>query len=113
MMLNVSIAFSQAKFDVDKSTHKFPKTKQNIVLKHAFEVTNTGDQPLIISDFKVACTCTKVILPTKPIAPGETIQLIVTFDTTGKSYFQDRIIYLATNTPKGEEKLRIKVMVEP
>lgn len=103
---------TQAKFSVDNAVHKFPKTKEGTLLKHVFKVTNTGDAPLIISDYKVACTCTKLTLPERPIAPGETVGLEVTFDTKGKYYFQDRIIYLQTNTKSKEEKLRIKVNVE-
>ena len=102
----------EAKFSVDKAVHKFPKTKEGTLLEHTFNVTNTGTVPLIISDYKVACECTKLILPTKPIAPGETVGIKVTFDTKGKYYFQDRIIYLMTNTKAKEEKLRIKVNVE-
>lgn len=102
----------EAKFSVDKAVHKFPKSREGIVLEHFFQVTNTGTVPLIISDYKVACECTKLFLPKKPIAPGETVSIKVTFDTTGKSYFQDRIIYLSTNTKDKEEKLRIKVNVE-
>lgn len=102
----------EAKFSVDKAVHKFPKTKEGTLLEHTFNVTNTGTVPLIISDYKVACDCTKAKLPTKPIAPGETVGIKVTFDTKGKYYFQDRIIYLITNTKAKEEKLRIKVNVE-
>lgn len=107
-----SIFAQEAKFSVDKAIHKFPKTKEGTLLEHTFKVTNTGTVPLIISDYKVACECTKLILPTKPIAPGETVGIKVTFDTKGKYYFQDRIIYLMTNTKSKEEKLRIKVNVE-
>lgn len=110
--INCSIHAQEAKFSVDKSVHKFPKSKEGILLEHHFKVTNTGNVPLIISDYKVACECTKLFLPKKPIAPGETVAIKVTFDTTGKSYFQDRIIYLSTNTKDKEEKLRIKVNVE-
>lgn len=107
------LTFAQeAKFSVDKPTHKFPKTKEGVMLEHNFRVTNTGTIPLIISEYKVACECTKLVLPKNPIAPGETVSLKVTFDTKGKSYFQDRIIYLTTNTKAKEEKLRIKVSIE-
>jgi len=107
-----TVLAQEAKFSVDKSVHKFPKSKEGILLEHHFQVTNTGTIPLIISDYKVACECTKLFLPKKPIAPGETVAIKVTFDTTGKSYFQDRTIYLSTNTKKKEETLRIKVNVE-
>ncbi len=110
--VNSNIIAQEAKFSVDKAVHKFPKSIEGILLEHSFLVTNTGSVPLIISDYKVACDCTKLYLPKKPIAPGETVSIKVTFDTTGKSYFQDRIIYLSTNTKNKEETLRVKVNVE-
>lgn len=97
---------------VDKSTYKFSPTQQGTLLEHDFQITNTGSSPLIISDFTVNCTCTKVILPKRPISPGETYALKVTFDTTGKYYFQDRTIGLVTNTSK-KHSLRFKVKVIP
>jgi len=107
------VAFGQqAKFSVDNPIHKFPKTKEGTLLQHDFKVTNTGSIPLIISDYQVECDCTKLFLPSEPIAPGQSVLLKVTFDTKDKYYFQDRIIYLTTNTKSKQEKLRIKVNVE-
>lgn len=106
-------SLAQADFSVDKATHKFPKTKEGTLLEHNYKITNTGNAPLIISDYHVQCTCTKVILPKKPIAPGETYLLKVTFDTNGKYYFQDRIIELQTNAKKPIQKIRLKANVVP
>ncbi len=110
--LNSALGFGQAaEFSIDKSVHKFPSTEQGVVLSHTFTVTNTGNAPLIISNYKVACTCTKVVLPEHPIQPGDTAGLQVTFDTSDKYYFQDRTIYLFTNEREKPEKIRIKVQV--
>lgn len=98
-------------FSVDNATKKFQDTKEGEVLSHVFKITNTGKTPLIINDYKVACPCTKVQLPTQPILPGKSYDMKVTFDTKGKSEWQDRMILLQTNTKKKEEKLRIKVYV--
>jgi hypothetical protein len=103
----------EAKFTVDKATHKFKDTEEGVLLTHVFRVTNTGTAPLIIKDYRVACPCTKVELPKSPIAPGQTIDMKVSFDTNGKKEWQDRAILLQTNTKKKEEKLRIKVYVLP
>ena len=116
----IIIAFSSAfgfgqtaEFFLKKPVHKFPKTMEGVVLEHDYLIENRGEAPLIISDYKVACTCTKVTLPTEPILPGKTYKLKLTFDTKGKYYFEDRIVYLKTNTKKGTHKLRMKVNVIP
>lgn len=112
--LSSALGFGQvAEFSIDKSLHKFPDTRQGIVLTHDFKITNTGKVPLIISDFAVACTCTKVDLPKKPIGPGESFLLHVSFDTKDKYYFQDRTITLITNAKKKEANIRFKVKVIP
>lgn len=112
--LNSALGFCQeAEFSIDKSVHKFPDTKQGTVLTHDYLITNTGDAPLIISDYKVSCTCTQAILPENPILPGETFALKVSFDTNEKYYFQDRTIMLITNTKKETESIRFKVKVIP
>lgn len=114
LILNSAFGFGQtAEFSVDKAVHKFPKTQEGAVLEHVFRVKNTGDAPLIISDYKVACSCTSVDLPKAPILPGSEYQLKVRFDTNGKYYFQDRLIYLKTNTREETQQLRIKVNVVP
>ena len=102
----------QAVLKVDKSTYKFPPTQQGVLLEHSYLITNTGDVPLIISDYTVNCTCTKLSLPKRPIAPGESFPIKVTFDTAGKYYYQDRTIGLVTNTNK-KHSLRFKVKVTP
>lgn len=109
-----TIMFSQsAEISVDKALIKFDKTIEGKMLKHNYIITNTGNAPLIISDYKVACPCTKLDLPKNPILPGETFALKLSFDTKGKYYQQDRAIYLQTNTKKGTYKLRMKVTVIP
>ncbi|GAB5419031.1 MAG: DUF1573 domain-containing protein [Crocinitomicaceae bacterium] len=110
--LNSALVFGQeAEFSLDEKVHKFPKTKEGVLLEHNFQITNTGDAPLLISDYRVNCTCTKVELPEAPILPGATYSLKVTFDTNGKYDFQDRTVYLKTNTKKGSETIRFKVRV--
>jgi hypothetical protein len=109
-----SISYSQfPKLKIDKEIYKFPDTIEGKLLVHDFVLTNIGDAPLIINDYKVACPCTKVELPKNPIAPSQSYELKVTFDTSGKSEWQDRTILLKTNTKNKEEKLRIKVYVIP
>jgi len=96
---------------LEEKVYKFPKTKQGVLLEHEFKITNTGDAPLIISDYRVSCKCTKAYLPDAPILPGASFNLKVTFDTEGKYDFQDRTIFLNTNTKKKTHSVRFKVRV--
>jgi len=112
IILNSALVLGQeAEFSLDEKVHKFPKTKQGTILEHHYKITNTGSAPLIISEYKVSCKCTRVELPDQPILPGETYALKVSFNTEGKYDFQDRTVYLKTNTQKGTHSLRFKVRV--
>ena len=112
--LSSATGFAQeAEFSIRKSVYKFPKTNEGVLLTHDFEVVNTGEEPLIIKDYKVGCSCTKLSIPSDPVLPGDTVLLTATFDTNGKYFFQDRIITVFTNTKKGAHQLRLKVSVVP
>lgn len=112
--LSSATGFGQsAELSIDRAVFKFPKAYEGDELIHDYKITNSGDAPLIISDYQVSCPCTKAHLPSKPILPGETISLRVTFDTKGKYYFQDRTIQLTANTQKKMHTLRFKVQVIP
>ncbi len=114
LSLNSVLGISQeAEFFCKKSTFKFPKTNEGVVLEHVFVVKNTGDAPLKLISYDVECDCTKAFLPEAEIKPGESVEVKVTFDTEGKAYFQDREIRITTNTKKKVEKIRIKVNVIP
>ena len=97
---------------IDKS-YTFPDTKEGVVLKHDFEFENTGDQPLLIADYRVACTCTKVDFPKKAIMLGEKGIIRVQFDTNDKFGFQNRIVEIYYNGNRKPVKIRFKVTVIP
>jgi hypothetical protein len=112
--INSAIGFGQsAEFLFEgKKTVKWDTAEEGELLEHYFVFSNSGDQPLLIHNALVACPCTKVEFPQKPILPGVTDSIRVTFDTSDKYYYQDRIIELVSNAKKNE-KLRIKVYVNP
>ncbi len=111
--MSTALGFGQvAVFYAPEKTHKFPVTNEGPVLEHYFKVINTGKSPLIITEAKVSCPCTKVTFP-DTIAPGATDSILVTFETAGKFYQQDRKIILFTNTKKKVEELRFKFFVNP
>ena len=46
----------------------------------SFEFTNTGDEPLIITNVQSTCGCTVPSKPTEPIAPGKTGKIDVKYN---------------------------------
>jgi len=106
----VSPTGNGAEFYFLDKNHDFTDTKAGKVLKHDYSFTNSGNQPLIITDYKVACSCTKITFPAQPIAPGETGVIHLEFDTAGKKGFQSRKIEIVSNAKK-RTKLSFRVFV--
>lgn len=77
-----------------------------------FNVTNTGDYPLMIADVKASCTCTVAKKPEEPIAPGESAEIIAQVDTdkTGAGGIVKTVTVLA-NTDPPSSVVRIKATV--
>lgn len=102
-----------AVFSVPYRTAKFPKTSEGKIIHSTYLVTNKGKSPLIIYSSETECSCTEVELPASPIEPGNTGKIEVYFNTSGKYFYQDRLITLTTNSRKRVERLRLKVFVIP
>ena len=105
--------FSQGKADFafDKEVIKLGKVKEGEVLNFEYSFTNSGTEPLLITDIKVACTCTKFEFPKSPIAPGEKQVIKVSFDTKNKIGYQDRTLEIFSNAKKSPKVIRFKVDV--
>lgn len=113
IFLTPLLAKAQPKVVVDKAVIKMEKVREGEVVKHTFKISNSGNAPLVLSSYNVGCPCTKVTLPKQPIAPGQTVDVPMEFDSKGKYGFQDRVIVVNTNVPKNPEFiLRFKVVVK-
>lgn len=102
-----------AEFSFLDRSHKFPDTPEGHLLEHDYIFTNTGGQPLIISDYKVACSCTKITYPKEPILPGKEGKIHLSFDTNGKYGFQSRKVQIFSNASKKPTVIGFKVTVIP
>jgi len=78
-----------------------------------FNFTNTGTEPLIISNARGSCGCTVPTYPTDPIMPGETGQIKVKYDTKRAGSKFTKFVTLTTNEANPTRKLTIKGEVLP
>lgn len=100
-----------AEFSFNESKHKFEDTQEGVLLEHDYHFTNTGNAPLIISNYEVACTCTKITFPKEPVSPGKSGVIHLSFDTNGKYGFQSRKVQIYSNASKKPQTLSFKVTV--
>ncbi|MDZ4757833.1 MAG: DUF1573 domain-containing protein [Bacteroidota bacterium] len=69
----------------DKITQDFGTIKSNGSHPELiFNFTNTGDEPLVITNVQAGCSCTTPEWPRDPIAPGKESYIKAVFDPTGK-----------------------------
>lgn len=69
------VALSESQFD-------FGKIKKGDQKEHVYEVTNTGKNPLIISQVKPGCGCTVPDYTKEPILPGKKGKITLKFDSS-------------------------------
>jgi len=96
-----------------KSNIDFGTVNEGDIVETIFKVTNSGTSDLIITDARASCGCTVPVWPKEAIKPGETADIGVKFNTTGKPNRQSKTVTLSTNTALGREILKISGMVSP
>ena len=71
---------TKADFKFDKETHDFGKIVQGKPVSVDFVFTNTGEEPLIISNVESTCGCTVPKYTTAPVLKGSKGTITVTFN---------------------------------
>ncbi len=86
---------------LDKEVHDYGTIDQGANGTCEFKVTNTGDQPLIITNCQGSCGCTVPKCDTAPVPPGATTIITVKYDTNrvGPINKSVTITSNATNAP--------------
>jgi len=69
----------------DEMVFDFGKVKDGEEVRHIYKFKNTGDKTLVLLAVNGTCGCTvPEDWPEQPIAPGETGEITVVFDSSGK-----------------------------
>jgi len=105
-----AIEFKEDYFD-------FGDIKQGEVVEHTFQFTNTGDSVLVLQKAYSTCGCTVPSYPKEGIAPGQTGQITVKFNSEGKMGLNNKIITILSNAKNiaadVPQRLSIRVNVLP
>ena len=109
LMSLVSYAQPQLKFSETKKNFGLVKKGELVTMEYSF--TNTGNQPAIITEAKVGCSCTTVEFTKQPIAPNQSDKIVVKFDTKSVYDRQDRIVEIISNAKNSNQKIRFKGVV--
>jgi hypothetical protein len=74
---------------------------------YAFKFTNTGKEPLVITDAKGSCGCTVPKWPKEPVMKGQSNYINVSYDTKRPGPFT-KTVTITSNAGSGSKVLTIK-----
>jgi hypothetical protein len=87
----------------EKSVHDFGDVPSGDKVEHTFRFKNTGTEPLIITNVQVTCGCTTPKgWARDPIAPGESGEITIAFNSLGKFGLQKKVVTVISNATNPE-----------
>lgn len=101
-----TITFDETEFD-------FGTVTDGEVVEHTFTFTNTGNEPLVISDARGSCGCTVPDWPKEPIAKGKEGKVTVRFDSKRKVGDRRQKVTITANTEPAQSFIYLVGKVAP
>jgi hypothetical protein len=98
------------KAEWDTKTLDLGEIEYRVKTDAEFTLTNTGNEPLLITYAKASCGCTNLKYSQEPILPGQSSKLAVTYNGSGNGNFR-KSITVQTNADEGRTSLQIKGIV--
>ena len=80
----IAFAAGEAEIKFEKTSHDFGTFPESEKVTCTFKFTNTGDNLLVIHQAIASCGCTVPQYSKEPIKPGETGEIVVTYNGAGK-----------------------------
>jgi len=98
-------------FKFKEETWDFGTIPQGKPVKHSFTFTNTGKQPIVMSNVQASCGCTTPTWPKEPILPGKSDVIEVQYNAANPGGF-NKSITITSNALTPSKILYIKGTVE-
>ena len=97
-----------AKIAFKEETYNFGEIPEGPQVTHEFKFTNTGKEPLILSNVRASCGCTTPSWPREPILPGKDASILVTYNTQGRPGNFSKVITITSNSDQPNRVIDIK-----
>lgn len=98
---------------LSESNFSFGKLKKGDHVEHVYEVTNTGENPLIISQVKPGCGCTVPDYTKEPILPGKKGKITLKFDSSNFDGMVNKQAEVFANVEKAPIVLTFTADIQP
>jgi hypothetical protein len=103
---------SGAKISFNEMEHNYGTIQKGGDGACEFKFTNTGNEPLILSNVKASCGCTVPIWPKEPVMPGKSQTIQVKYNTNNVGGFNKTITVTSNAVDNPRLVLKIKGTVE-
>lgn len=103
----------KAHIDFESTLHDFGQIVVNSNATCEFKFTNTGKEPLILSNVKASCGCTVPEWTKEPVLPGEEGVIKVRYTTVTRPNVINKAVIVHSNADNKQVILRIKGEVVP
>lgn len=101
-----------AKITFNEMEHNYGTIQKGGDGSCVFEFTNTGNEPLILSNVKASCGCTVPTWPKEPVMPGKSNTIQVKYNTNNVGGFNKTITVTSNAVDNPRLVLKIKGTVE-
>jgi hypothetical protein len=96
----------------EKQSYNFGEITQGAPAEVEFTFTNSGDEPLILSNVRSSCGCTVPKWTNEPVKPGEQGKITVKYNSNRIGSFSKQIT-VSSNANNGDVVLLITGKVNP
>lgn len=90
---------AQPRFTSNTETHDFGQIEWKYPVSVQYSITNTGNQPLVLTEVEPDCACSVAQWTKTPIAPGEKGTVNVTFDAEALGHFHKSVAIYSNARP--------------
>ncbi|SFM59641.1 Protein of unknown function [Chitinophaga sp. YR627] len=106
LSLKKEISRKETHITFDRTSYNLGKIRQTDPYTVSYVFKNTGDCPLIIKTVKTACGCTTPTYLTRPVMPGDTSSVTITYKGATSGYF-NKDITVFFNSKESPVRLQI------
>lgn len=79
---------------------EFGDVEPRSVVSKTIRVVNATEEPIVLLDYETTCRCTTLRFDNKPIAVGESRDIILTFDSRGEWGSVGNFLSVETSSPE-------------
>ena len=96
------------KLEFKEESYSFGEVVEGPQVTHEFKFSNTGKEPLILSNVKASCGCTTPVWPKEAVLPGKDAVILVTYNTQGRPGAFTKSITITSNADNPSKVIYIK-----